>query len=679
MTSNTPINVEDATVVVEPIKIKADANVKTEKYVGLLTYKDEVAPKIVSVEAKTSEKVAKEITVKVSEPVKTGALAKVNGTYASVDFNGTDKATITGLSLEAGKTHTLELINFEDLAGNKTVSETVNFTVAVDAVAPVATVSAKGDKAILVTFDKSMDEATVIAALATGSVKDEALADVATGTVTVVPNTDSKQFVIPVTKSNIFANKDSRTFNVVFKDTIKDTLGNKMVATTQTVTLTKDEVKPVATGYNVVKDADGKVTAIEFTFSKELAAASNIAFGSVVDENGVLDNTTFAGITGIITANDNKKVVYAVNPAKEINGKFAISFGKDLVSDLAETPNKSDAFSYTIDFGEGKTETEFKITTAPTATGNVITVTFPEAVKGGAVAGSATDLANYTLAGKPLPAGTTIVFTNSTQKVAKITLPEESIEKDDQAAIFTISNVKNTAGTKTVKSYTGTVSVNDNIKPVLESAKILDNKTIELTYSEAMQVVNNGQVGSDFIIKQGEEELTLNASELTAEVVSGFDKKVKITIAQGTDSEGTPAKPATAVASGTNASKVEISYGNKATQDATLTYTVAKRSAEDTTLVVKKDGVEVENSALDESGNGSFTVDNVTVTIKGAVENDEFTITTTAPVAEVPGTSATVLDLTKDITVETKDSSVVVDKAGTPNGQKAEVKVTVAK
>lgn len=585
LTANEVIDVTNATVVVEPIKTKADANAKTEKYVGLFTYKDEVAPKIVSVEAKASEKVAKEITVKVSEPVKTGALAKVNGTYASVDFNGTDKATITGLSLEAGKTHTLELINFEDLAGNKTVSEKASFTVTVDKEAPVATLSAKtdeGDKVILVTFNKSMDKDLVAAGI---SIKDESLEDVTKNAITVVEDTDNKQFKIPV-NAPLYKDKDSRTLNVIFKDTIKDALGNKMVAKIEKVTLTKDTVKPVATGYNVIKEADGKVKAIEVTFSEGLAAEKPVV-PTIVNENGVIIPTTedgafLGGLTAKAITKGDKKVVYTATTPAKVSGKFAFSFAKDLVSDLAETANKSDAFNYTIDFGKSETDATFKLedSNINDTTTNVIQVTFPEAVKGGAVAGSATDLANYTLAGKPLPAGTTITL-DSTQKIATIKLPaSESVEKDDKAAVFTVANIKNLAGTKTLKTYTGTVEVKDNVKPVLQSAKILDNKTIELTYSEAMQVTGDGKVHGDFIIKQGTEALTLNDGDLIAEAVSGFDKKVKITIKQGTDTPGTP---------------------------------------------------------------------------------------------------ATVLDLTKDITVETKDSSVVVDKAGTPNGQKAEVKVTVAK
>ncbi|MFJ7736021.1 S-layer homology domain-containing protein [Lysinibacillus sp. NPDC097287] len=535
LTAASAIKVEDATVVVEAIKTKADKEVKTEKYVGKMTYEDKVAPTIVSVEAKTNGNFAKTAKVKLSEPVKAGALVKVNGAYATVtSFTGTTSDTIelTGLSLEAGKSHTVEVINAEDVAGNKVVTMSADFTVAVDATTPVATVSAGGsDKEILVTFNKPMNVATVKGI----TVKDETLKDVTAGVITPVADTNDTQFTISVTET-LYTNKDSRTLSVVLPKDMEDNLGNKTTDSVQNVTLTKDVAKPVATGYNVVKNADGKVEAIEFNFSEKVTTVTTTPdFGSVVNENGVIDNTTFAGLTGTISA-DGKKLVYTLSTPKTITGKFAVSFGKDLVKDFSEAGNKSDAFNYTIDFGQGKQDSEFEITNVPTTSGDVITVTFPEAVKGGAVEGSATDLANYTLGGKPLPAGTTITL-NTDQTIATITLPEESIAKDDKASVFTVANIKNTVGTKTLKSYTGTVAVEDNTAPVLQSAKILDNKTIELTYSEAMNLSGiDVDVFDSFKIVQGTDTLVLATGELTATVASGFENKLVLKVAKGSGS-----------------------------------------------------------------------------------------------------------------------------------------------
>jgi hypothetical protein len=534
LTASAPINVSNATVVVEAVKTKADTKVKTDKYVSTITYKDVVAPTITSVEAKTSGSLATSLTVKASEPLKAGTgLVKVNGAYVSADFAGTDTATISGLSLETGKTHTIELINIEDLAGNKTVSTSANFTVNVDATVPAVTLTAKGEKEILITFSKSMDVKSVKDALVSGTVKDEALNVVKTGSVTEVEGSNDTQFLIPVTATNIFADKASRTYTVVLTDTIKDKLGNRLTATTQKVTLSKDTVKPAATGYKVIKDNNGKVTAIEVNFSEGLRAAGKgkTVAPSIVDENGVAVTNFLGGLTADTVIAGDQKVVYTAKTPATVSGKFAFSFAKELVSDQAETANKSDAFNYTIDFGKAETATTFELTSAE-ATENVITVTFPEAVKGGAVASSATDLANYTLAGKPLPTGTEITL-DKTQKVATITLPVESIAKTDQAVVFTVANIQSTSG-KSLKTYTGTVAVEDNVAPVLESAKVLNDTTIELTYSENV-VLTDGQdnvfeVGDDFAITNGTVALDLKAADLKAKKVSGFENKLTISI-----------------------------------------------------------------------------------------------------------------------------------------------------
>ena len=563
LTASGPINVTNAAVVVEPIKTEADVKVKTDKYVSTITYKDTAAPTVAKAEAKTSGDTATSLTIKASEPLKAEVgLVKVNGAYVAANFNGTDTVEISGLSLGAGKTHTVELINIEDLAGNKTVSTTTNFTVSVDSSEPAVTLTAKGEKEILVTFNKAMNVTTVKEALKNGSVKNESLAPVRTGAVKAVANSNDTQFLLPVTEPTIYADKASRTFNVVLSDAIKDKLGNKIAATTQKVTLTKDTVKPVSTGYKVVKDNDGKVTAIEVNFSEGLASGTPTT-PSIVNENGVAVTSFLGGLTAKEVKAGETKLVYAAKTPATVSGKFAFSFARDLVSDQAETANKSVAFNYTIDFGQAETATTFELTNAK-ATGNIITVTFPEAVKGGAVANSATDLANYTVAGKPLPVGTTITL-DEAQKVATITLPAGSVEKTDQAVVFTAANIQSTTG-KALKTYTGTVAVEDNVAPVLVSAKVLNSKEIELTYSENV-MITSADIGDDFSIVEGTTAIALDAAELKAELVAGFPTKLKITIVQETGEPATAttldlAKAITVKTKNPGTAKVKDSQGN---------------------------------------------------------------------------------------------------------------------
>ncbi|WP_150283512.1 hypothetical protein [Rummeliibacillus sp. TYF-LIM-RU47] len=644
-----------------------------------MTYEDKVAPSIVSVEAKTNGTVAKTATIQLSEPVKAGALVKVDGDYATVkSFTGTtsDTLELTGLNLEAGKSHTVELINAEDVAGNKVVSTTATFTVSVDAAIPVATVSAgSSDKEILVTFNKSMDESTV----KNITVKDETLANVNVGAIKAVENTNSTQFSLTVSDA-IFANKDSRTFNVVLPKDMEDKLGNKTTESVQKVTLTKDAAKPVATGYNVLKDKDGKVEAIEINFSEGLKEASvatgttlHAAASSIVDANGVLDTTTFVNFTSQAVKAGDKKVVFKSTTPVAITGQYAISFNNELVTDLSEAGNKSAAFNYTIDFGKGTQATEFELDSknATSASNNVITVKYPEAVKGGAVAGSATDVANYTLAGKPLPTGTTITL-NKTQDTATITLPAESIVKNDQAAVFTVANVKNTAGTKTLKTYTGTVEVKDNVAPKLQSAQLLaDGKTFVLTYDENLSSDLTGDVASAFKFTEDGKEVTVSGA-----VIKSVAGKTLIVEAQKSVNETTLAvkAPANGFYNGTTTAYTPVA-GDTIVKDGT------------TYKYVLKDGKIVDNGGTGDVIAEADGFYNDTTTAYTPVAGDTivksgktytYILKDGEIAAEKTETKTVNFDTTKTVTIETVAAKDKVEDA-TGNDQKAEVKVTTTR
>lgn len=385
LTSQSAINVKDAAVVVEPIRTAKDRLVKTAKYVSVVTYKDEVAPSIVSVKAVTKGKATETVVVTLSEKASIGA-AKINGTDVASNKITVEGKTVTleGVTVEAGKSHTVELFNVVDTAGNKSVKASKAFEVTVDTVAPTATIEAAGDNAILVTFDKAMNVDSVKAALVNGIVKDELLGAVTSDTATVVEKSDNKQFLVELDDNTIFANKDSRTFTVVLGGTMTDALGNKFAATTKSVTLTKDAVKPVATGYDIIVDEDGKVEEIVVEFNEALAAKSGINFGTiatVVNAEGKVDST-LNSLTGSVEKG-SKKVSFKFATPVLVEGKLAVTFNKDLVTDLALAANKSDAFNMTFDFGTAKTSTEFVMAAGSfdTTSADTIKVTFPEAVK----------------------------------------------------------------------------------------------------------------------------------------------------------------------------------------------------------------------------------------------------------------------------------------------------------
>lgn len=527
--------------IVEPVMTtKKDANnqpIRTLKHVQVFTYEDTVKPEIVSVSSTSKSNTATSVTVVASEPIQS-AVAKINGSYVTVNFGGTDTATITGLNLDATKEHTLELINLTDKAAtpNVTVSTSKKFNVTVDATAPVvSSVSTASEKEILLTFSKKMDEATLESAFATGAglglVKDETLSNLQLGTyagtvgyVKEVAGSKGTQFTVQVSAS-LFSNKSTRNLTVLLPDSITDSLGNKLSVTTKTVTLTKDTTKPVATGYRVVKDSQDRVTQIEVDFSEGLAAGT-VALPTIVNENGVAVSAAsfLGGLTPVANAAGDKKVVYTATTPAKVAGKYAFSFGQNLVSDQAETANRSEAFNYTIDFGSSNATFNLVSAAATSPTSNTIAVNFGTAVKGGAVSNSATDLNNYTLGGKPLPTGTTITL-NAAQTIATIVLPAESVEKTDGTSVFTVSNVDSLTGAK-LNAYNGTVAISDNVKPVLTSGTLTSDNKLAIGFSEALAVA---PAINDLVIK-------INGTTVTA-AAAGAGTGTNLTVTAGTGSD----------------------------------------------------------------------------------------------------------------------------------------------
>lgn len=357
-----------------------------------------------------------------------------------------------------------------------------------------------------------MDVNSVAAAFAanSGNVKDETLGTVNHKAVTQIDNS-KKKFAVQLDDATLYDNKTSRTLTLVLPATLKDELGNTVAATTKQVSLSKDTVAPTYTSYKVKKDTDGKVTSIEFNFNEALAAKAAASITpTVVKSNG--EAVSLANILGglsnaAVTVNDKKVVFTATTPAK-ITGKYTFTFAKGSVTDTAVKGNDSAAFSTTVDFGEAAAT---ELTLADGAVSKVAgskgkyEVNFGTAVKGGAVAGSATDASNYTLAGKALPEGTTIVLKEgSDQKVAVITLPAGSVATDDANALFTVSNVQTVAG-DTFKLYTQTIAVEDTVAPVLKSAALTSDNKLAVDFGE---VLTTAPATTDLVIKINGKTLT---------------------------------------------------------------------------------------------------------------------------------------------------------------------------
>lgn len=666
-------------------------------FTSVVSINDVTKAEISSVSSVTRTNSATSITVNFSEPINTGAAFKVNGVSASVTspYNpGVKSVTLSVPSgLAVGTTHKVEAVNLTDLSGNVNAVASRDFTVTQDVVAPlVSSVVAQGDNQLLVTFSKNMKNDSAARTVLENNikVKNDVYGDVTVTSVTPVNGTSRTQFVVQLDRTqaeNLYSTtKTSHNLTVLFVDnTIEDYLGNKVSGTTTTTTITKDTVAPEVTGVTYKKNSAGQVTSVVVSFSEGVKENTTLAFPtSMVNENGVVVSTSSV-LPSIAAANVRqgaKTAEFAITPTV-ITGQYSVAFTAGWVKDTSLAENNSKAYNAVINFGAAQVAGDYTIAASTvTSSGSTITVVFPEAVKGGAVAGSATDASRYTINGRSLPVGTTITLNAAgnpsgsvAQTIATITLPDQTIDATDTAAIFTINGVQSLTG-KTNKSFTKAITVLDNVSPTLVSAKVLDNKTVELTYNEAMASVSGADVGLEFRLFEGTTAITLTDSQLTASSVAGFPTKLRLTVNKGTDTPGTPAST---FATATN---LTAASGNVGTGTVTVTGTFTGTANETLTVAKTATGFTV-NGTDDVTLTGStFTYKGLTLDTAGLTNpatNDSYSIALAAAVAP---TSATVLDLTKDLFVQTLVPTSGVDVKDTSalnNTQKADVKISISK
>jgi hypothetical protein len=473
------------TLAVSDVNIAGSAVTEFPLFTQVVVVDDSTAPVIDSVVSKTNSSTAQSATVYFTEPV-TGGAFKINGTtVAYVMAPDGMSATLNGLSLDSSATHTLQVINLTDAAGNINDTATKTFTVTKDVAAPTFALSTESDGKIVLTFDKAVDASTVSA----GSLvlKDEALNTEAGYTVNVPAGYSNKRVEISLDPTVTYVSKTTRNFTILASDSIKDTLGNKLVAAQRTVSITKDVVAPVLNSVQYVKDASGAVKFVDFNFSEKVletavygVTAKNTVTGANVDLFGSVGAGTVA-----VQSNGTTLRVNAAGADVIKSGKLEIATPAGFATDTALTPNNSVVTKTVVDFGTASA-TSLKVATVAPAGVNQYAVTFDGTV----TYASATNPANYTINGVALPANTTIVYDTTGLDDVTITLPAGFVAADDAGAVLRVQNVENSSGVK-VSANTNVVTVDDNTGPLFAQAKsaINGNGSFSLGFSEAVNTI----------------------------------------------------------------------------------------------------------------------------------------------------------------------------------------------
>ncbi|ALF08823.1 hypothetical protein BCV53_01515 [Parageobacillus thermoglucosidasius] len=523
--------------------LKSANGKEIEKYTTTLVSDDKVAPTLVNVKAEAKSTTTK-VTLEFSEPVQTtGAIAYVDGEAATVQAGSKPNEIVltTAQALSANKTYSLTLLNFKDFAGNflKENPTTTQFTVVSDTVAPVVQeVKVVRDNLIEVTFDKAMDVTTFTANTRVldlnGISRDGGIL------ATVKPNTGGK--VIRLALQGTVPFNDNNTFvgTLVLGDGIKDVNGNAKVATSHSITITKDTVRPIITGttyvapggqYSGLTYANG---AIVVKFSEEVAFATSTDI-KLVTSTGVDTSTSLNIASRSVNTNDPTEVIIPLTGGLTA-GNYTLRIGNDVVQDLSTQANKNVAATTTVKVDSSSdtvkpvvSATPVSVTAATNQTsGSTIVINMTDNV--GLDLATVQDVNNYLLNGKPLPSGSYITIahnTGSSDTAAKdinvtINIPAQSITKDGSYTL-NINNIKDKAG-NTADPKVATVTLRDDVSPELKTATISSNGLLVLGFTEDVIAVTTGTSADfQFVINGTEVAVADNANIVSFADGTGTD------------------------------------------------------------------------------------------------------------------------------------------------------------
>lgn len=501
------VNGEAYSVKVKGVKDTAGNEVK--EFVTSFIANDTTAPTISSITAKANASGTTTVTVKFNEPLNVLGSFKIDdvGVTASAGATANEVVLTTSTPLAPGSSHTLTVLATSDFANNAISPINTTFTVEADLNAPtVQSISAKDENTVQVVFNKEI--ASTVATDATITIDK---VGVAAGTLIAsnirLDSVDKKVVLFDVPAA-AYATGESSTNLVIGVKGIKDKSGNEMAEVkNQNVTLTKDATKPTLTKSEVKSDNQS----LYFTFNEDVKAVGTLNASGIriVKDDGVdVTSSLGGGISAVRILEADKTVGDNIGPVLEVAftspmaaGTYTITIPANKVQDDSLTGNKYDqVITYTFTVGT-PADTTAPVPSFGSKGANGFTITWNTAVKGGAVAGSATDVNNYQLDGKPLPAGTVITLDDN-KRTATFTFPAGTFTMDYTASNplnLTISGVQNASGVVMDPITLTNVEADDNTAPTLVSAEALNATTLKLTFDENILAANDADGSGDEI------------------------------------------------------------------------------------------------------------------------------------------------------------------------------------
>lgn len=461
-------------VAVKVLKSVADELLKPMKadYTAVLpVFVDTTAPSIVKV-ATSGNDVVVTFDDYLAPLTDSDNVVKFNGTRilaANYVLNG-KTLTLTGVnnpSLAAGN-YVVTVSSAADFSGNVAGFLTKTLTVTNDFTVPAfSSIKAKSMYVFTVQFNKSLAAAPSVTVKKNGYIL--------TVVSTVVDSTDSTKYNVTVADNGlvtVYNSGENTTTLEVSITGIKDTKNTIGSPVTTSVTLSKDTAAPTVISGNSAINGDN--INIQFNEAISIVDADSII---VTDKDGI----RLTGITASVEddARYGAGTVLRLAKSELANGTYTINIGAGSVADTSVNANQVAAVTLTLTKTAASSSDITPVSVS--AANNVITIDYNHEMTD-----SARTAANYKLDGASLPTGTILYF-SGTKKIVVIELPAGSIAKTEDYVLTITDSVLTADGAKVAAAARNNiVSLVDNVKPLLVSAKKLTATTVELTFNEDM-------------------------------------------------------------------------------------------------------------------------------------------------------------------------------------------------
>ena len=290
---------------------------------------------------------------------------------------------------------------------------------------------------------------------------------------------------------------------------VKDLAENTMDSISRVVEIKADTTAPAFVSQDIIKEDTKQYLVVKYD---ELVAANSALSitGTYVDADNVTKDITAITGESITTGTDGKSVkVLLPNVAAD----YKLNLPEGLAVDKASVKSIAKQVAFKL---SPLTDTTKPVASTVAQSNDKVTVTFDRDV----TAATALNTSNYVIEGAECSVESAILKGNA--RTVELTLKKDAIFTNGERNV-TIKNVATAAGS-IMNTVVKKVVLEETVRPVALSAKLIAANKVEITFSE--NIKDGSSVGDDVDVYQG----TTKLSE-TSEAIS--DNKIVVTLTAG--------------------------------------------------------------------------------------------------------------------------------------------------